>query len=400
MSDNSFVTLPDNQPPTSQPVVPQPRNTTTQPTPSTAPTSYPAPNTHPVPSNNLANFPQITQQQRPLPNIDVNRLFETFASMEAGTETVNPERAMRDMYGMMLHMFSQGTENERVKATVTQCVSRLDALEAKVGNSDEAAIPLSIAVRNMPLPSPGGSDLQLIQTAFREIRAQGVDVDRDIVKANRLGDTSNGRLGTILVEMKTQEAKSQIMKTKKCLENHPNEGLRKLIIKNAQTKSEIKTNIAMNEILKRIPGQENNFVAGNGQIMSKNPRPSLPHGLPHTQQRQQFYQAANYPHNYQSNHLTQYQISPAQNFRFNQPPPPPPITPVSQSFGFAVPPPTLNPAPGDLVSQELQPTENSLRLSPSEQNQQQSQSLLLNQNENNENPAVVNPTEQGTGTPA
>ena len=121
----------------------------------------------------------------------------------------------------------------------------------------------------MPFPSPGVTDLQLVKDAFKEIRAQGVDCERDIIKATRLGDTSTGRLGTILVEMRSLETKAQIMKNKKCLENHYSEGLRKLIIKNAQTKSEIKTNIALNEILKRIPGQENNFIAGNGHILSK-----------------------------------------------------------------------------------------------------------------------------------
>ena len=140
--------------------------------------------------------------------------------MAYGSESVHPNTAMRDIYGMMLHMFSQSSENEQSRATVTQCVNRLDALEAKVGNPDEVAIPLSIAVRNMPLPSPGTTDIQLVQSAFREIRAQGVDVERDIIRVNRLGDTSNGRLGTILVEMRNQDVKAQIMKTKRCLENH------------------------------------------------------------------------------------------------------------------------------------------------------------------------------------
>ena len=49
-------------------------------------------------------------------------------------------------------MFSQSSENERVKSTVNQCVARIDALEAKIGNADEVSIPLSLAVRNMPLP--------------------------------------------------------------------------------------------------------------------------------------------------------------------------------------------------------------------------------------------------------
>ena len=261
--------FPQPGPSPTQPLVSQPAAPTN---PIPVPTTQAAPPTHQsVPANNVANFPRIGQQQpRSLPNIDVNQLFDTFTSMADGSESVNPNTAMRDMYGMMLHMFSQSSENEQSRATVTQCVNRLDALEAKVGNPDEVAIPLSIAVRNMPLPSPGTTDIQLVQSAFREIRAQGVDVERDIIRVNRLGDTSNGRLGTILVEMRNQEVKAQIMKTKKCLENHHSEGLRKLILKNAQTKSEIKTNIALNEMLKRIPGQENNFVAGNGHIMSKN----------------------------------------------------------------------------------------------------------------------------------
>ena len=64
--------------------------------------------------------------------------------MESGADSINPDTAIRDMYGMMLHMFSQSSENEWVKTTVNQCVARLDALEAIVGNPDEVSIPLSL----------------------------------------------------------------------------------------------------------------------------------------------------------------------------------------------------------------------------------------------------------------
>ena len=73
----------------------------------------------------------------------------------------------------------------------------IDSIEAKVGGPDEPAIPLSIAVRFLPLPSPGQTDLQLIKSAFREIPAPGVDVDRDCIKAVRLGDVTQGRLGKV-----------------------------------------------------------------------------------------------------------------------------------------------------------------------------------------------------------
>ena len=149
----------------------------------------------------------------------------------------------------------------------------------------------------MPLPPPGQTDLQLVQSAFREIRAQGVEVERDIVKVKRLGDLSNGKLGTILVEMRNQETKAQIMKTKKCLESHPNPGLQKLIIKNAQNKSEIKMNIALNQILRKIPGEQNSYVAGNGHIMSKNdpPHSRVPYHTGRHTQGQQSHQQQFYP---------------------------------------------------------------------------------------------------------
>ena len=229
--------------PTSLPIVSQPMAQLRRTEAGGRPVPTPSQFVPPPPPNNLASFPQLGQSARPLPNIDVNRLYDTFTSMESGGDNVNPDRAIRDMYGMMLHMFSQSSENERVKTTVNQCVARIDALEAKIGNGDEVSIPLSLAVRNMPLPSPGVTDLQLVQAAFKEIRAQGVDCDRDMIKVSRLVDTSTGRLRTMLMEMRSVETKAQIMKNKKCLESHPSEGLRKLIIGNPKTKSEIKTNI-------------------------------------------------------------------------------------------------------------------------------------------------------------
>ena len=82
------------------------------------------------------------------------------------------------------------------------------------------------------------------------------------------------------------------MKNRSKLATHPNPGLQKLFIKNALTKSEIKTNIALNEMLKKIPGQENSFVAGSGHIMSKNdfnkpPRGRAPPRQNHYNQGQQ-----------------------------------------------------------------------------------------------------------------
>ena len=178
--------------------------------------------------------------------------------------------AMKDMFGMLLNLSIKSSETEEMKSQLTFNSQRLDRLEAKVGNPEELAVPLSLAVRNLPFPGPGVTDLQLIKAAFKEINARGVDLDRDIVKVVRQGATAEN-LGTVLVEMSSDETRASIMKTKKCLENNPSPGIRKLIIKNMKPRVELKFDIALNEILKRIPGGENCFIANNGHIREKNP---------------------------------------------------------------------------------------------------------------------------------
>ena len=117
-----------------------------------------------APAANLNNFPQMnTPSPSALPNIDVNNMMNTFNSMQSGTAPVNHNDAIKDIYGMMLHLLSKNAENDKTKEDVVKCVSRLDSIEAKVGSQDDPAIPLSVAVRFMPLPNPGQTNLQLIQ---------------------------------------------------------------------------------------------------------------------------------------------------------------------------------------------------------------------------------------------
>ena len=54
---------------------------------------------------------------------------------------------MTDMFGMILHMFSKDNENKEVKQNVTSNTTRISALEAKVGNPEDVAKPLSLTVQ-------------------------------------------------------------------------------------------------------------------------------------------------------------------------------------------------------------------------------------------------------------
>ena len=160
-------------------------------------------------------------------------------------------------------------EAERLKTDVVCNSKRIDRLEAKLGgSSDDVAVPLSLAIRNLPLPGPGVDDLLLVRSVFQEINAREVDIDNDIVKVIRQC-ASIENLGTVMVEMRSDKARASIMKTKKVLEHHNNPGLRKLIIKNMKSRLELKIDIALGDILKKFPGGENYYVANNGHIREK-----------------------------------------------------------------------------------------------------------------------------------
>ena len=281
---------------------------------------------HP-PSNNLSNFPDFENPatSQPLPKVDVTRMYNTYQAIEAGSSNPDDEKTMiKDMFGMILHMFSKDSDNMQMKENVSSNIARIDALEAKVGKPEDVAKPLSIAVRNLPLPGPGVSDLQLVRSAFDEIRAEGVEVERDIVKAVRKGvRPADNYPGTVMVEMRDDTSRASIMKTKKNLEAHHNPGLRKLIIKNYKSEEEMKADRKFTNLLKRIPGNENCYFAGNGQIRENNEgfQPNHPH--PQSQfQRPRFQQ--NPPQMFNVPPPPRHSAPPPAN----APPPPPLLAPL------------------------------------------------------------------------
>ena len=276
--------------------------------------------------------PDLNPSRAP-PAINMEQLFTTYDSI-GGDNT-----AMKDMFGMLLNLSLKSGETEEMKTHLQANTQRICRLEARLGNPDDLAVPLSLAVRNLPLPAPGVTDLQLIIAAFKEINAANVDLERDITTVVRHGATADN-LGTVFVEMSSDQARASIMKTKKVLESHHNPGIRKLIIKNMKQRSELKMDIALNEILKRIPGSENCFISNNGQIREKANNQRNPH----------------FNQNPNLNHLPYHQAYPA--FNQNQRPPPqslsmpmprapilpllPRLPPASTGIPFQFPAPVTN----------------------------------------------------------
>ena len=89
------------------------------------------------------------------------------------------------MYALMLNIHSKLPETEALRYEIKKVNSRLDALEAKIGDGSEISERLGLALRFLPLPPTGYTDLDIVKQILAEVRAPGINVDRDVVKAVR-----------------------------------------------------------------------------------------------------------------------------------------------------------------------------------------------------------------------
>ena len=146
-------------------------------------------------------------------------------------------------------------------------------------------------MRQLPLPTHGYTDLDTVKQLFSEIRAPGININRDVIKAVRKLPANPSHslpqpvLGTVLVEMRDEESKASIMRNKHVLHSHHDSIIQKVVIKNMKSKEQMFMENLGNNILKRIPGCENSFVTPNGQIRQG----EYSHRPPHYQQQQQNY---------------------------------------------------------------------------------------------------------------
>ena len=325
----------------------------------------------PPPGNDIFNYPPNTANtQANLPNVDLNDIIKSCDDAKKGVP-VDSGKVLGDMLGMIVHMFAKQSEQDATKQQVHSNTDRIEQLEAKVGDADEVAYPRSIAVRKLPLPPHGVSEVQNAQHYLKEIKAQGVDTTIDVVKAVRK-ETKNHNpnlgpnLGTVLVELRNEEVRAKIMKTKKDLSGHPSNVLRSLIIKNALTPAEMKAQNTNFGLLKMITGNDNFFIAGNGMIKKKeenhrnyNQRFPDPQDqqrvLPNQAQGNPANQNQNIPNLNQSDNL-QVRPTPAFTLRPNFPQAPPRNIPSSLFANYAPTfPPFQFPPPVPSVSAPVQP---------------------------------------------
>ena len=79
-----------------------------------------------------------------------------------------------DMFALMLNIHSKMSETDAFRNDVKKAHTRIDALEAKVGSMNEVSEKLGLAIRSLPLPPTGFSDLDMARQILAQIRAPGV----------------------------------------------------------------------------------------------------------------------------------------------------------------------------------------------------------------------------------
>ena len=99
------------------------------------------------------NEPSITLQ--PPPPIDISALHDCYNQHKDDT---NESPLIRNMFGLMSHLYSKQSESDNLKSEIQLVNSRLDAIESKIGGPDEISDKLGLAVQKVPYPNKGFTD--------------------------------------------------------------------------------------------------------------------------------------------------------------------------------------------------------------------------------------------------
>ena len=216
-------------------------------------------------------------------NLDPDAMSSVIAKHNSG-EVIGEAEFRHLMFGMVSNILSSVSKFEssleEVKADISEISERIAALEAKVGNKDECAVPLSISIQNLKHYDQG--DTEAVKSVIRRINAEGVDTEEAVIKVTRKGSKSaNGnqseRLGTVLVELQSSEVKTKIMKAKKVLATDDLVDMKNLRISHMKTPAQLSQDYFNRQLLKLVPGGERMYISGTGAILPKTSPPPHAH---------------------------------------------------------------------------------------------------------------------------
>ena len=202
-----------------------------------------------------------------LPEINLASVQNTYNEML----TENQPKAQTEMFAMLIHILSNQRQSEELRAQVDTNTQRIAELEAKVGGPTDISEKNGLCIRKLPFPPPGVSELVNIRNVFSLIQAPGVDPSRDVLKATRVGQSDN-YLGILKVEMRDDHCRASIMKAKKNLQFHQDEGIRGIVIQNLRSNIQMTVDNFTRDLFNILPGCNNLYMAPNGRIRRRDNR--------------------------------------------------------------------------------------------------------------------------------
>ena len=295
--------------------------------------------------------PSMSEIENDLANLDISKSSEnpdnaliTFLKTNFTQINKNLEEVKKDMKETKNVIKTVTEQTEVNKKDIKSNSDKIMALEAKVGDSKECAIPQSITFQNVP--KFNASEDETVKEILRNINYEDMNVDSDVTKVIRKGykpQTGNNpeKLGTIFVELRTPDIRSKIMKTKKVLANHQDKTIQNIRIRNMVSQQELNQQYFNRQILKMTPGGNQFYIAANGSIkpVTQPPTSQPPPNYPRVQHTN-----LQYRHPYPPSHLQPPQPTPPgthpllpPGLSSSQPPPPrvpQPLPGPGQPFNF------------------------------------------------------------------
>ena len=171
------------------------------------------------------------------------------------------------MYAMLIQVLSRQEKSDNLVEEVRDNSNRIRELEKKVGDPGAIAEKLGLCLRGLPL-AEGRSELDNVRDALAQIGAPGVDVFKDVLKVERVGNTDS-YIGIVKVELVSEAVRRQIMLNKKNLKFHVNETMRNLVISNLLPESDMKFVNFTRDILKMVPGGDEVYISNSGRLRQR-----------------------------------------------------------------------------------------------------------------------------------
>lgn len=211
-------------------------------------------------------------------------LLNIYNSLANGIQ-VDHTVMMTALFGSMLSLMTQNDQIINLKEDILKLETNfkdaendLTAMKVKVYNLEYDMETLrkeerfsskdSIVIRKLDLPVNGDEKVK-VKELLSHLVLEDFESEEDIISVERKG-CSQGRLGSVIVQLANADIKKQILKKKKELSNHRNEVFREIKIVNFKPPEHIMFENALRSVLALVPNGQGYELNGNMRLVTKN----------------------------------------------------------------------------------------------------------------------------------